>query len=205
MTVSKRLLHRRRIGGVDHDRRLDLLDQLFIERRDVLNFVPIRALQADVDDMRAVFHLPARDFGRLFPLVLGDHVLEEARTNYIRALADDQRAVAVVRFDQVLAGKENAMTAGFHGPRLLALHHLRNSLDVGGRRAAASADDVEPAVVDEPLEVRRDGLRVSRYISAPHWADRRSDSRRCGFVAKFVEGAEVVRHEFGAGATVETY
>ena len=72
LAIGERQLDRRRIGGVDHDRRLDLADQLLVERRDVLHLVAIARLQADVDDVRAVADLPPRDLGRLFPLLLGD-------------------------------------------------------------------------------------------------------------------------------------
>src|ERR1039457_160908 len=44
LAVGQREFQRARIGGVDHDGRLDLADQLVIERRDVAQFVAIRAL-----------------------------------------------------------------------------------------------------------------------------------------------------------------
>ena len=70
LAISERQLDGLRIGGVDHDRRLDLADQLLVERRDVRHLVAIGALQADVDDVRAVLHLPARDLAGLFPFLL---------------------------------------------------------------------------------------------------------------------------------------
>ena len=78
LAVSERQLHRLRVGGVDHDGRFDLANQLFVEGRDVGDLVAIARLQADIDDMRAIADLPARDLSRLFPLFGGDHVLEEA-------------------------------------------------------------------------------------------------------------------------------
>ena len=68
---------RLRIGGVDHDGRLDDADQLFVELRDVVHLVAIGALQADVDDVRAVLHLAPRDLDGFFPFLGGDQVLEE--------------------------------------------------------------------------------------------------------------------------------
>jgi hypothetical protein len=61
-------------------------------------------LQAHVDDVRAVLHLPARDFAGLFPLLLGDQVFEQARADDVGALADDQRTVAVLGLHQLDAG-----------------------------------------------------------------------------------------------------
>ena len=77
LAVGERQLDGLRIGGVDHHRRFDLADELFVERRDVLHLVAIGGLQADVDDVRAVADLPAGDLGRLFPLLFGDQVLEQ--------------------------------------------------------------------------------------------------------------------------------
>ena len=56
-------------------------------------------------------HLPARDLGGLFPLLLGDQVLEQARADHVGALADDQRAVAVLGLHQFDAGIVGAMLA----------------------------------------------------------------------------------------------
>ena len=48
----------------------------------------------DIDDVRAVANLPARDFAGLLPLFFRDHLLEQARADYVGALAhvDEQRA-----------------------------------------------------------------------------------------------------------------
>ena len=80
---------------------LILRHQLLVERIG-MSFISSRsvALQAHVDDVRAVLDLPARDFAGLFPLLLGDHVLEQARADDVGSLADDQRPVAVFRFHQ---------------------------------------------------------------------------------------------------------
>ena len=78
LAIGERQLDGLGIGGVDHDRRLaDLADQLLVEQRDVVHFVAVGALQADVDDVRAVLHLPARDLDGLFPFLRGDQVLEQ--------------------------------------------------------------------------------------------------------------------------------
>ena len=44
-----------RIRRVNHDRRFDLADQFFVERRNVLDLVAVGALEADVHDVGAYF------------------------------------------------------------------------------------------------------------------------------------------------------
>ena len=186
LAVGQRQLHRLRVGGVDHDRRFDLADQLLVERRDVLDLVAVGALQADVDDVRAVLHLPARDLGGLFPLLLGDQVLEQPRADHVGALADDQRPVALVGLHQFDAGIVGAMRGAPAARRgCLPVDHLRDRADVRGRGAAAAADDVEPAVVDEALELRRERLRRLAVLALLVRQARRSDSRRraCGDIS----------------------
>ena len=144
-----------------------------------LHLVAIGALQADVDDVRAVLHLPARDFGGLFPLLFGDQVLEQARADDVGALADDQRAVALFGFDQFDAGIVGAMRGRLARRAGACPRHLRDGADVRGRGAAAAADDVQPAVVDELLELRGQRFRRLADTCLLHSAARRSDSRRC--------------------------
>ena len=164
LAVGQRQLHRRRIGGVDHDRRLDLADQLLVERRDVLHLVAVRALQAHVHDVRAVLHLPARDLGGLFPLLFRHQVLEQPRPDHVGPLAHDQRPRLLVRFHRLDARVDRAMRLRRPHPRLLSLHHLRDRADVRLRGAAASAHDIQPAVIDEFLQLRRQRVGVSRYL-----------------------------------------
>ena len=60
------LFHHLLIGGVDHNRRFDLLSQDVEERRHIGHFVPVRVLEAHVQDMGAVAHLPSAHLGSLF-------------------------------------------------------------------------------------------------------------------------------------------
>ena len=64
----------------------------------VLQFLAVGALEADVDDVGAVLDLPARDFGGLFPLLFGDHVLEQAGADDIGPLAHNEGTVRVFGF-----------------------------------------------------------------------------------------------------------
>ncbi len=71
LAIGERELDGARIGGIDHDRRFDFADELIVKRRDVGHFVAVGALQADVHDVRAAFHLAPRDFGGFFPKFSG--------------------------------------------------------------------------------------------------------------------------------------
>ena len=179
LAVSKRKLDGARIGGVDHDRRLDDADQLFVKKRDIRHLVAVGALQADVDDVRAVLHLAARDLDGLLPFLFRDQILEKPRADDVGALADDQRTVAVFGFDQFDAGVISAMRRRLHFARLFAFDHLRDGGDVFIRGAAASADDIEPAVVGEALELIRERGRGFEIEPLLVRAARHSGSRRC--------------------------
>ena len=153
-------LDRAGIGGIDHHRRFDLGHQHPVEGIDVLQLFAFGGLQADVDDVRAVLHLPARDFGGFLPFLFGDHVLEEARADHVGAFADDQRTEALFGFHQFDAGIVGAVRRRIH-PRRLTLGHLGDGTNVGGRGPAASADDVQPALVHEFSQLR--GERLGRF------------------------------------------
>ncbi len=80
LAVGERQFHAARVGGIDHDRRFDFADQLLVKGRNILQLFAIRALQANVDDVRAAFYLASRDFGSFFPLLGRDQILEERAT-----------------------------------------------------------------------------------------------------------------------------
>ena len=88
-----------------------LRDQALVELVGVVQFVAVGVLQVDVDDLRAALHLPPRDLARLFVLLGRDQPLELPRADLVRALADDQRPVVVVRFDEVDAGEHRRAAA----------------------------------------------------------------------------------------------
>ncbi len=77
-----------RIGGIDHDGDFNFADELVVERWDVGHFVAVGALETNVDDVRAAFHLAPRDLGGFFPKFRGYKIFELARANYVGALAD---------------------------------------------------------------------------------------------------------------------
>ena len=110
-----------RVGGVDHDRDFDLANQLVVEGRNVLDFVAVGALQANVNDMRAAFHLAAGDFGGFLPLLRGHEFFEFARADHVRALADDQRPRAFFGLDDLDSGVDGAMARLGGAARALSL------------------------------------------------------------------------------------
>ena len=90
------------IGRVDHQGNFDLLHLDLEEARQVVDFVAVRILKVDVDDLRAAAHLRAADLGCFLEFALRDQPLEFAAAEHVGALADDHRARALVddqRFD----------------------------------------------------------------------------------------------------------
>ena len=158
---------------------LILRHQLLVESGSIsFSLVAIRGLKADVDNVRAVFHLPAGDFGGFFPLLLGDQILEEARADDVGAFADDQRTVAFFGFHQLDAGIVGAVRARGLRARRFALGHLSDGADVSWRGPAAAADDVQPAVLDEVLQLRGERLRRFEILVVFVRQARRSGNRR---------------------------
>ena len=60
------------IGGIDHQRHFDFLDQLREELGQIFGFVAVGVLEADVHDLRAAPHLQASDFGSFLEFALAD-------------------------------------------------------------------------------------------------------------------------------------
>jgi hypothetical protein len=88
-----------RIGGVDHHRRLDLADQLFVERR--MSFISSRSVDCrQTSTTCAPFFTCQRAISVASSHFSPRPVLEQARADHVGALADDQRTVLVVGFDQ---------------------------------------------------------------------------------------------------------
>ena len=88
----ERALDHRRLGGVDHDRRLDGHRQQLDDLRHLLGFVAaLGDGDADVEHVRARFHLLARDVGDALVVVGKQQPLHLARALRVDALADEQR------------------------------------------------------------------------------------------------------------------
>ena len=138
LAIRQRQLDRCRIGGINHQRRFYLANQLFIERWDVFFLVAFRALQAYINNLRASAHLPPRNLAGFFPFFFRHQVLEQARADYVGAFADQQRPRAVLRFNCLDAGINCAVRLRRPHTRFLALRHLRNRANVLFRCSAAA-------------------------------------------------------------------
>ena len=108
-----------------------------------------------------LLHLPARDLGGLFPLLLGHHVLEQARADDVGALADDQRPVALLGLHQFDAGVVGAVRDCSGTAR----GRLPSAICAMARMCAAVVPQQPPTMlsqplIDEALELRRQ--RVGR-------------------------------------------
>jgi hypothetical protein len=86
--------------------------------------------------------------------------LKSARANHVGALADDQRARAFVGLDQSRCRNSTARCASAGTRAAFCFRHLRDGANVLIRGAAAAADNIEPAVIDEFFELR--GQRFGR-------------------------------------------
>ncbi len=182
LAVRQRQFDRARIGGIDHDRRLDDADQLLVEQRNVLDLIAIRALQTDIHDVRAVLHLPARDLDGLFPLLFRDQVLERARPDHVGALAHDQRPVARRPPPPARCPsnrRDAARRASSRG--LLPSTILRDGRDVLVGGAAAAAHNIQPAVAAQTVPVAPRATPASPDTGLPRSASPRSGSTKRGW------------------------
>ncbi len=190
------------IGGVDHHRDFYFADQLFVERRNVFFLIALGALQADIDDVSAAANLAAGDFAGFLPLFIGDQVLEEARADDVGALADQQGPGAVFGFDGFDSGIDGAMRLRGALARLFAFGHLRERADVLLGGAAAAADDIEPAVVDEFLELCGERGRCLSVFAGFRIGQARIGIARNKFAGKLAERSKVIGHELGPSGAV---
>ena len=178
LAIGERELDGIRVRGIDHDRDFDFANELVVEGLNVLHFFAVGALQADVHDMRAAFHLPPRDFGGFFPLLGGDKILEEARADYVGALADDQRTSAVFRLDDFDPGINRAMIPVGSDGAVFCLRPFARWPECVfrwfrsiRRRYSASRDR-------RSARVARQARSASPDSCLPHWAVPHSDSTR---------------------------
>ena len=150
--------------------------------------------------MRARAHLMARELGRGLELAADDQFLELARADHVRALADEERPAVLVERERLHAGDGGAprlARAARRAPR----DGLGDEADMLGRRAAAAADHVDPALVGEARDLARElarGLVVVPVLvgqARVRVADRERARERG-------ERAQVVGHEVGAGGAV---
>ena len=188
-------------GGVDHDRRLDLLGHQVKELCDVGGLVPVGVLQAHVENVRPVAGLPTADFGGLLELALVDETAEAAAAQHVGALADHGRAELVVHQQRV--DSRYAGVVGFDDlPGRFALRRLAQQVDVAVDGAAATADQVHPSGIDEAAQGLGHGLRrlVVLAVFVGHARVGHAGHREAGDGR---QGADVVGHERRASGAVD--
>ncbi len=105
-----------------------------------------------------------------------DQLLEPPGADDVGALAHEDRPVVVGGIEHLDAAHRRAAPRrrGTRGGRPRA--RSRERADVRGRGAAAAADDVDPALVDEALHLEGEALRASRRTGRARRAARRWDS-----------------------------
>ena len=119
-------------------------------------------VHANVNDLRAVLDLLARDGERGFVIAGLDELREFGRTGDVRALADVQKVGIRTHRQRVESAQPQI---GFNRRRLArrnSADRSGNCLDVRRRGAAATADDVQPAVLRPLAQLRREGFRRFR-------------------------------------------
>ncbi len=117
-------------------------------------------VHVDVDDLRAVLDLVARDLERGAVVAIGDELAEARRAGDVGALADVHERDRVGEREGFEAGEPQPPLDLGDLPRRLALHRLRDGVDVRGRGAAAAADDVDEAGGGELLDQPRHEFRA---------------------------------------------
>ena len=121
-------------------------------------------IDVDVDDVGAVLDLLPGNADGLLVAFLLDQAGEGPRAGDVRPLADHRETALRTEFEHFEAGI-TAPSRGHGGlPRRILRDRLGDGLDVGRRRAAAAADDVEPPLLREFAQ--HAGHRLGRLIEA---------------------------------------
>ena len=117
-------------------------------------------VHVDVDHLGAVLDLVARDRERRGIVAGGDQLAEARRAGDVGALADiDERNVGR-EHERLEPGEAQRARPRRQLSRRLAAHRLGDRADVGRRRAAAAADDVDEAGIGELGEQPRHVFRA---------------------------------------------
>ncbi len=100
-------------------------------------------IHVDIDDLRAVFDLLARDRQRIVVAAFENHLGKRARAGHVGAFTDvdEQRVLADV--ERLQPGQAHRRFQHRRYPRGDAFDRFRNRCDVRGRGAAAATDDVQ--------------------------------------------------------------
>ncbi len=130
-------------------------------------------VHVDVDDLRAVFHLLARDRQRVVVAAFEDHAGEGLGAGDVGALADvdEQRVLADV--ERLQPGQAHRRFEHRRHARRDAFNRFRDGGDVRRRGAAAAADDVQESRARPFADVHRHFRRRPCRIRRRRWAGRR--------------------------------
>ena len=114
----------------------------------------------DVDDLRAVGHLIARDRERAGEVAGGDQLAELRRAGDVGPLADVDEGNVGAEGERLESGKPHERSDGRDGARPDVADRLGDRTDVVRGRTAAAADYVDETVPGEASDLGRHRLRA---------------------------------------------
>ena len=138
----------RKFRGIDHQRHagdVGLGGDEIKEGRHRLLGIEQTFVHVDVEDLRAVLHLIARDRQRRGVVAGGDELTETRRAGDVGAFADIHERNCRRQREGLEPGETQPRRHRRNLPRLLAGDGGGDGADVVGRRAATTADDVDDA------------------------------------------------------------
>ena len=195
----------RAIGRVDHQRHFDFLDQLLEEARSGRRFRRGR----DPAGRRPAMCAPRRTCRRPTSAASSNLPWPISRLNLrlpstlVRSPTID-RPRAVVDHQRLDSARPPSAAAVRNPRRCCPSTICASSADMLGRGPAASADQVDPSLLDEALDFR--GQHLRRFVVMPllvgqsrvgHAGDREA--------ADFRQRAQMIGHEIGAGGAVQPH
>ena len=149
------------LGRVEHERQARLRREAARDLVHVEGAVAADVVDAHVEDVRAFLHLLARHQHAGVPVGFEHRVLELPRAVGVGALADREvRELLVERHVRVDRRAARLELGRAHDRRARVTEPLGDLAQVLGRRAATTADDVEPELADEALVRVREQLRA---------------------------------------------
>ena len=152
-------------GAVDHDG--DLADIRFgsDEAKEFLHRslrIQHALIHVDVDDLGAAFYLLPRHRQGVIIFALEDELRKRRRTGHIGPLSDVHEIGIGTNRERLEPAQAGIRLHGWNPPRPYVSNRLGQTLDVRRRRATASAEDVEPAVLGPLTELWGQGVRGFR-------------------------------------------
>ena len=144
--------------------------------------------------MRAAPYLPPGNLARFFPLFLRHQVLEQSRTDHVGPLSHEQRPRAFLRLNRFNPRIHRPVRLRWPLPWFLTLRHLRNRPNMLFCCAAASPNEIQPAVIRKFLKLCRQRCRIFEVLSFLIGQARIRVARH-KFACKLAQRSNVVGHE----------